>query len=143
MKGYVTRSSRFCIDHGDRHVLWLPSESSHIFQRPAQLGVGFYKDVGRERNWHTVAVRHAFSSRMHIEDLIEVEHQLVLGTRSRCDGTTVDLPSLPRASLAMARARFGAPREVHRCPTVGTADAVHVTPLGQGPRVSKMRQFFP
>ena len=30
--------------------LWLPfGKFFHIFQRPAQLGVGFYKDVGRER----------------------------------------------------------------------------------------------
>ena len=36
--------------------LWLPfGKFFHIFQRPAQLGVGFYKDVGRARSRPTAA----------------------------------------------------------------------------------------
>jgi hypothetical protein len=63
--------------------LWLPfGKFFHIFQRPAQLGVGFYKDVGRsEELAHCRRCGHAFSSRMHVEDLIEVERQLGLPTR--------------------------------------------------------------
>ena len=58
--------------------LWLPfGKFFHIFQRPAQLGVGFYKDVGRAgEKAHCRRCGHAFTSRMHIEDLIEVERQL-------------------------------------------------------------------
>ncbi len=58
--------------------LWLPfGKFFHIFQRPAQLGVGFYKDVGRaEEPAECRRCGHAFSSRMHVEDLIEVERRL-------------------------------------------------------------------
>lgn len=58
--------------------IWLPfGKFFHIFQRPAQLGVGFYKDVGRaEEKAHCRRCNHAFSSRMHVLDLIEVEKQL-------------------------------------------------------------------
>jgi hypothetical protein len=87
--------------------LWLPfGKFFHIFQRPAQLGVGFYKDVGRAQDLaHCRRCGHAFSSRLHIEDLIEVERQL---------GFTYEIPGedghyqwvcprCRRASLAMAQ----------------------------------------
>ncbi len=59
-------------------LLWLPfGKFFHIFQRPAQLGVGFYKDVGAKTDQaHCRRCGEAFASRMHIEDLITVEHQL-------------------------------------------------------------------
>jgi hypothetical protein len=58
--------------------LWLPfGKFFHIFQRPAQLGVSFYKDAGREgEKAHCRRCGHAFSSRMHVEDLISVEREL-------------------------------------------------------------------
>jgi hypothetical protein len=58
--------------------IWLPfGKFFHIFQRPAQLGVGFYKDIGREQEQaHCRRCGHAFTSRMHVLDLIEVERQL-------------------------------------------------------------------
>jgi hypothetical protein len=58
--------------------LWLPfGKLFHIFQRPAQLGVGFYKDVGTaEEKAHCRRCGHAFTSRMHLDDLIEVERRL-------------------------------------------------------------------
>lgn len=59
-------------------LLWLPfGKFFHIFQRPAQLGVGVYKDVGRRGE--QAACRRCgeeFASRMHVEDLIEVERRL-------------------------------------------------------------------
>jgi hypothetical protein len=58
--------------------VWLPfGKFFHIFQRPAQLGVGFYKDVGAAGE-PALCRRcgHAFTSRMHVEDLIEVERRL-------------------------------------------------------------------
>jgi hypothetical protein len=88
--------------------LWLPfGKFFHIFQRPAQLGVAFYKDVARTQEpAHCRRCGHAFSSRMHVEDLIEVERQL---------GFTYEIPGSPdehyqwicprcrRASLVMAQ----------------------------------------
>jgi hypothetical protein len=88
--------------------LWLPfGKFFHIFQRPAQLGVGFYKDVGRaEAAAHCRRCGHAFSSRMHIEDLIEVERKL--GFRYEIPGGKAEhyqwiCPACRRASLAMAQ----------------------------------------
>jgi nitrate reductase gamma subunit len=59
-------------------LLWLPfGKFFHIFQRPAQLGVAFYKDIGaREEPARCRRCNHPFSSRLHIEDLIAVEEQL-------------------------------------------------------------------
>lgn len=58
--------------------LWLPfGKFFHIFQRPAQLGVRFYKEVGRqEESARCRRCGHAFTSRMHAEDLVEVERRL-------------------------------------------------------------------
>jgi len=58
--------------------LWLPfGKFFHVFQRPAQLGVGFYKDAGMAgEKAHCRRCGHAFTSRLHVEDLIEVERQL-------------------------------------------------------------------
>ncbi len=58
--------------------IWLPfGKFFHIFQRPAQLGVSFYKDMGRSGE-PALCRRcgHAFSSRMHVLDLIQVEREL-------------------------------------------------------------------
>lgn len=59
-------------------LLWLPfGKFFHIFQRPAQLGVAFYKDVGAQtEQCHCERCGQAFASLMHINDLIEVEKQL-------------------------------------------------------------------
>jgi hypothetical protein len=89
--------------------LWLPfGKFFHIFQRPAQIGVGFYKDLGRAAEpAHCRRCGHAFSSRMHIEDLIEVERQL--GFRYEVTEGAVEhyqwiCPPCRRAALAMAQA---------------------------------------
>ena len=59
-------------------LLWLPfGKFFHIFQRPAQLGVAFYKDVGAQLEpCHCPRCGEAFASLMHINDLITVERQL-------------------------------------------------------------------
>jgi hypothetical protein len=59
-------------------LVWLPfGKFFHIFQRPAQLGVSFYKDRGG-RSEQALCARcgEAYASKMHIEDLIQVERQL-------------------------------------------------------------------
>jgi len=88
--------------------LWLPfGKFFHIFQRPAQLGVGFYKDVGRlEDPAHCRRCGHAFSSRMHVEDLIEVQREL--GFRYEIPDNAAEhyqwiCPPCRRASFVMAQ----------------------------------------
>jgi hypothetical protein len=122
--------------------LWLPfGKFFHIVQRPAQLGVGFYQDVGRAGE--PAACRrcgHPFSSRMHVEDLIEVERRL--GYRYEIAGDRVGhyqwiCPPCRRASFGAAQSllwrdrRGGGPLEV----STGQAPMPrHVNPgLGEGP----------
>ena len=59
-------------------LLWLPfGKLFHIFQRPAQLGVAFYKDRGRgAEQAHCARCGQAYASQMHVDDLITVERQL-------------------------------------------------------------------
>jgi MFS transporter, NNP family, nitrate/nitrite transporter len=59
-------------------LLWLPfGKLFHVFQRPAQLGVGFYKDAGvRDRQALCRRCGEAFASLMMIRDLTVVEHEL-------------------------------------------------------------------
>lgn len=59
-------------------LVWLPfGKFFHIFQRPAQLGVSFYKDAGaRGEQAHCARCGTAYASKMHVEDLIEVERRL-------------------------------------------------------------------
>jgi hypothetical protein len=59
-------------------LIWLPfGKFFHIFQRPAQLGVTFYKDVGaKTEQARCTRCGTEFASRMHVEDLITVEREL-------------------------------------------------------------------
>jgi hypothetical protein len=59
-------------------LLWLPfGKLFHIFQRPAQLGVAFYKDAGQAGDQaHCVRCGDAYASAMHVEDLISVQREL-------------------------------------------------------------------
>src|SRR5262249_53647131 len=69
-------------------LFWLPfGKFFHIFQRPAQLGVSFYKDIGaRQEQAECRRCHESYASRMHIEDLIEVEREL--GFRYEMAGAT-------------------------------------------------------
>jgi hypothetical protein len=91
--------------------LWLPfGKFFHIFQRPAQLGVGFYKDVGmREGMANCARCDTPYASQLHVNDLITVEHQL--GYRYEMDHPEVDhyqriCPACRRAMLAIAQGRI-------------------------------------
>jgi nitrate/nitrite transporter NarK len=59
-------------------LLWLPfGKLFHVFQRPAQLGVGFYKDAGRrDEQARCRRCGQAFASAPMIRDLTTVEREL-------------------------------------------------------------------
>jgi hypothetical protein len=88
--------------------VWLPfGKFFHIFQRPAQLGVGFYKDVGRAGDAAPCRrCGHPFTSRMHVDDLIEVERQLGYRYELAGDGEHFQwiCPPCRRAAFALAQA---------------------------------------
>lgn len=122
--------------------LWLPfGKLFHVVQRPAQLGVRFYKDAGR-RGAPARCRRcgHAFSSQMHVEDLIEVERKL--GYRYELEGTDTEhyqwvCPRCRRASFVAAQsllwqgARGGAP--LASSPGAAAMPAYANPGLGEGP----------
>jgi hypothetical protein len=133
--------------------VWLPfGKFFHIFQRPAQLGVGFYKDIGRvEEKAHCRRCGHAFTSRMHALDLIDVERRL--GYRYEIPDSEAEhyqwiCPPCRRASFAMAQGLlWGAHRGGAPLPT---GDERLVMPvfandgLGQGPLdVEDAENFHP
>ena len=59
-------------------LLYLPfGKFFHIFQRPAQLGVAFYRETGAKGEAARCArCGESFASRMHIDDLKQVESEL-------------------------------------------------------------------
>jgi hypothetical protein len=59
-------------------LLWLPfGKFFHLFQRPAQLAIKYYKDVGAEGEQALCArCRTPFATKLHVEDLIVVEREL-------------------------------------------------------------------
>lgn len=91
-------------------LLWLPfGKFFHIFQRPAQLGVSFYKDVGmREEPAQCRRCGHAFTSRLHAEDLIKVEK--ALGYRYEMSGAAehyqLICPRCRRAMVVLAQGQL-------------------------------------
>lgn len=122
--------------------LWLPfGKFFHLFQRPAQLGVSFYKDVGRaEEKALCRRCGHAFTSLMHAQDLIDVEHQL--GYQYEIPGSEAEhyqwiCPPCRRASFAMAQSMQWRGRRGGKA--LGSRAAVlpmpvHVNPeVGEGP----------
>jgi hypothetical protein len=59
-------------------LLWLPfGKLFHVFQRPAQLGVGFYKDHGvHEAQAVCRRCSQPYASMTMVSDLSVVEHEL-------------------------------------------------------------------
>jgi hypothetical protein len=92
-------------------LLWLPfGKLFHLFQRPAQLGVLFYKDAGaRGEQARCAKCDQPFASKMQIDDLIEVEGQLGYRyemTRGPTDHYQRICPRCRRVSLALAQGRL-------------------------------------
>ena len=124
-------------------LLWLPfGKFFHIFQRPAQLGVGFYKDVGaREEHARCRRCGHPFSSRLHVEDLIRVEREL--GYRYEMKGNDAQhyqwiCPPCRRAMLAVAQGRIWqqarGPGESSKTQAQPAAMPAYANPaIGEGP----------
>jgi hypothetical protein len=127
-------------------LLWLPfGKFFHIFQRPAQLGVHFYKDVGRrEQPANCRRCGAPYSSLTHIQDLIAVER--ALGYHYEMPGSDTEhyqwiCPPCRRAMLAMAQGRLwqaqdvapGEPTPTYANPAIGSG------PLGEEDR----RNFHP
>lgn len=91
-------------------LLYLPfGKFFHIFQRPAQLGVRFYKEVGvLEDHARCRRCDHPFTSRMKVQDLIETERGL--GFDYEMDGGAEHYqwicPPCRRAMFALAQGRL-------------------------------------
>jgi hypothetical protein len=107
-------------------LLWLPfGKFFHIFQRPAQLGVSFYKDVGGQSEpARCRRCGEPFASRMHVEDLITVEREL--GYRYEMDGSSAEhyqwiCPRCRRRLLGLAQGNLWGGR-------VGETSAFHDVP---------------
>jgi hypothetical protein len=130
-------------------LLWLPfGKFFHIFQRPAQIGVSFYKDVARaEEPAKCRRCGHAFSSRMHVEDLIKVQREL--GYRYEAANDKIEhyqwiCPRCRRALLALAQGKLRFPG-ASTIENIGlpTAMPSPVNPgLGEGPLDTEDRENF-
>jgi hypothetical protein len=87
-------------------LLYLPfGKFFHIFQRPAQLGVAFYKEEGR-RSEQALCARCAepFASRMHVDDLKSVERDLGIDYAMEGGLHYQDVcPACRRKNLALAQ----------------------------------------
>ncbi len=131
--------------------VWLPfGKLFHVVQRPAQIGVRFYKTAGAGAE--AACCRRCgapFTSRMHVEDLIVVQRQL--GFRYESTDPAVEhyqwiCPPCRRALVALAqgalwhRERAGLARAGRR-----PATPVHANPgLGEGPLGDEdARNFHP
>ena len=87
-------------------LLYLPfGKFFHIFQRPAQIGVQFYKDQGTRSEQATcLRCGEPFASRMHIEDLKDVQRSLGIHYELANGIHYQDVcPPCRRKSLAMAQ----------------------------------------
>jgi hypothetical protein len=87
-------------------LLYLPfGKFFHVFQRPAQIGVQFYKEEGaRTEQAKCMRCGEPFASRLHIEDLKEVQQALGIDYQLPSSGHYQDVcPACRRKSLAMAQ----------------------------------------
>ncbi len=128
-------------------LLWLPfGKFFHIFQRPAQLGVSFYKDVGsREERAACRRCGHEFSSRMHVEDLIQVQRELgfsyqLANGMEHCQWIC---PPCKRVMVALAQGRAWGRENLIAGPGRRPAMPQTANPgLGSGPLGSEDRENF-
>ena len=92
-------------------LLWLPfGKFFHIFQRPAQLGVAFYREAESDPE-RCARCAEPFASKLHVADLIAVEREL--GYDYRVEDAEIDhyqriCPACRRKMLAIAQGNLGA-----------------------------------
>ena len=110
-------------------LVWLPfGKFFHIFQRPAQLGVSFYKDAGQRMPQADCArCGQPYASQMHVEDLIEVERQL--GYQYDAPGAPIDhyqrvCPRCRRLLPAIAQGRLWRASEKTASSSVNALDGL-------------------
>ena len=86
-------------------LLYLPfGKFFHIFQRPAQLGVAFYKEIGAAgEQARCVRCGAPFASRLHVDDLKRVEHELGIAYAAQETHYQDVCPSCRRKQLALAQ----------------------------------------
>ena len=87
-------------------LLYLPfGKFFHIFQRPAQIGVQFYKDEGaRSEQAACLRCGEPFASSMHVQDLKDVQRSLGIHYELPGGGHYQDVcPACRRKSLALAQ----------------------------------------
>jgi hypothetical protein len=87
-------------------LLWLPfGKLFHIFQRPAQLGVSFYKDAGaRSEQAHCRRCGDAFAPLMMVRDLTQVERDLGFSYELPAGGHYQEIcPRCRRALVGLAQ----------------------------------------
>jgi hypothetical protein len=128
-------------------LLWLPfGKFFHIFQRPAQLGVEFYKDAAaRGEPAHCRRCGQPFASRMHVLDLIQIEREL--GYRYDVADPAVEhyqwiCPPCRRSTLALAHGRAARGAAGGRA-TLPRPAPVYANPgLGEGPLGDEDRRNF-
>jgi hypothetical protein len=128
-------------------LLWLPfGKFFHIFQRPAQLGVEFYKDVAaRTEPARCRRCGHAFASEMHVHDLIQVEREL--GYRYEAESGAVEhyqwiCPLCRRTMLALAQGKLRA-GDTNRVRTLPAPMPVYANrEIGEGPLGEEDRGNF-
>jgi hypothetical protein len=86
-------------------LLYLPfGKFFHIFQRPAQLGVEFYREAGASAGPARCAVcGNAFASRMHVDDLKQVERELGVRYEMKSVHYQDVCPSCRRKTLAVTQ----------------------------------------
>jgi hypothetical protein len=101
-------------------LLWLPfGKFFHIFQRTLQLGVGLYKDVGKQgEQARCRRCGEVFASRMHVEDLIAVQREL--GYRYELPDSAGEhyqwiCPRCRRAALGLAQGLLWHPTPQAQC----------------------------
>jgi hypothetical protein len=84
-------------------LVWLPfGKFFHLFQRPAQLGVSFYKDAGkRTEQAQCKRCGQAYASAMMVRDLITVEKQLGFNYETSAPGVDHYQKICPRCRRAM------------------------------------------
>jgi len=87
-------------------LLWLPfGKLFHVFQRPAQLGVGFYKDAGAlGEQARCRRCRQPYASTAMVRDLTTVERELGFSYELRDGGHYQDIcPKCRRALFGLAQ----------------------------------------